>query len=274
MGLSSRPRATWHLQAFAKLHGSYEALEGGSTDEALAALTGYPTERLMLRAAADTAHGRVSSQSSSGGGMEEEADPDVLWGRLLSYHEAGFLCGASCGADAADADADAGRAAAEAMGLLSEHAYSLLQVYTRHSTSWTGVLYSTSAGQYSTHAYSPPRPGSTTTTTTPITAVITTRTNGLGSHYRHARHNASPGPASQPVGIETRTRLARRLARRDTAERCSPRSRRDLGAISARSRRDLGAISQVGELAVVVGRAAQCATWRGRHVLDELRRFP
>ncbi len=87
----------------------------------------------MLRAAADTAHGRVGSQSSGGGGIEEEADPDVLWGRLLSYHEAGFLCGASCGADATDADADAGRAAAEAMGLLSEHAYSLLQVY---STYW------------------------------------------------------------------------------------------------------------------------------------------
>ena len=47
---------------------------------------------------------------------------------LLSAHEAGFLCGASCGSVAAtDHEAAALSAAAEAMGLLTEHAYSLLQ---------------------------------------------------------------------------------------------------------------------------------------------------
>ena len=58
----------------------------------------------------------------------EETDRDVLWSRLLSAHEAGFLCGASCGSVAAtDHEAAALSAAAEAMGLLTEHAYSLLQ---------------------------------------------------------------------------------------------------------------------------------------------------
>ena len=51
----------------------------------------------------------------------------MLWSRLLSAHEAGFLCGASCGS-AGGADAAALSAAAEAMGLLTEHAYSVLQV--------------------------------------------------------------------------------------------------------------------------------------------------
>ena len=57
----------------------------------------------------------------------EEADRDVLWSRLLSAHEAGFLCGASCGVGGGGRDAAALSAAAEAMGLLTEHAYSVLQ---------------------------------------------------------------------------------------------------------------------------------------------------
>ena len=43
-------------------------------------------------------------------------------------NQAGYLCGASCGAGGGDHDAAALSAAAEAMGLLTEHAYSVLQV--------------------------------------------------------------------------------------------------------------------------------------------------
>ena len=90
--------------------------------QALALLTGFPTERLAMPAAAATA------RRGGGAGARAEEEPDVLWSRLLSAHEAGFLCGASCGSVAAtDHEAAALSAAAEAMGLLTEHAYSLLQ---------------------------------------------------------------------------------------------------------------------------------------------------
>ena len=57
-----------------------------------------------------------------GPGQAEYDDPDLQWARLLSFHEAGFLCGASCGrSDGGEAAA----AAAGAMGLLTEHAYSV-----------------------------------------------------------------------------------------------------------------------------------------------------
>lgn len=111
----------------AKLHGSYEALEGGSVEEALRTLTGFPTQRLHLVAT----DGSSRKKGMGGGGKERardsggEEDPDVQWARLLSFHEAGFLLGASCGCgDGGEAAA----AAAEAMGLLVEHAYSVLEV--------------------------------------------------------------------------------------------------------------------------------------------------
>ena len=114
-------------KACAKLYGSYEALEEGTTDEALATLTGFPCERLELRKA------RRAHRARSGGAMEDDddggggggdaaGDPDMIWARLLSFHEAGFLLSASVGGDGAE------NAAAEAMGLLADHAYSLLRV--------------------------------------------------------------------------------------------------------------------------------------------------
>lgn len=111
-------------KACAKLYGSYEALESGTTDEALATLTGYPCERLETRSAR-----RAHRHSARGSDVEprgvgaELSDPEMLWARLLSFHDAGFLLSASVGGT------DPGEnAAAEAMGLLADHAYSLLRV--------------------------------------------------------------------------------------------------------------------------------------------------
>ena len=118
-------------KAMAKLYGCYEALEEGSTDEALATLTGYPCERIETRPARrahrggndSSGGGGSSSGGRRGGGGGELSDPDLLWAKLLSFHEAGFLLSASVGGS------DPGEsAAAEAMGLLVDHAYSLLRV--------------------------------------------------------------------------------------------------------------------------------------------------
>ena len=114
----------------AKLYGCYEALEGGHTDEALATLTGFPCERIELRkarASARTArcetHEGIEGRVGSDADDEEGVSADMVWARLLSFYEAGFLLSASVGAT------DEGEAAAaEAMGLLTEHAYSLLKV--------------------------------------------------------------------------------------------------------------------------------------------------
>lgn len=97
-------------KAFAKAYGCYEAIEAGTCDEALAALTGAPCEQLRLQPRE---------------GSAEPVDADLLWARLLSFREAGFLMGASCGARDARA-----RAAAEAAGLQTMHAYSILDVRT------------------------------------------------------------------------------------------------------------------------------------------------
>ena len=103
--------------------GCYEALEGGTIEEALALLTGFPTERLSLQGSEQPSAYAAAADISFDG-----ADRDVLWSRLLSAHEAGYLCGASCGAAGGGGrDAAAISAAAEAMGLLTEHAYSVLQ---------------------------------------------------------------------------------------------------------------------------------------------------
>ena len=99
-------------KAMAKLYGSYEALESGNTDEALATLTGYPCERLDLKAARRTNRGGKAggdaAASGAGGaaGSAEMSDPELLWARLLSFHDAGFLLAASVGGS------DAGEAAA------------------------------------------------------------------------------------------------------------------------------------------------------------------
>ena len=77
-------------KAYAKLYGSYEALEGGTTDEALATLTGYPCEKLDLKAARkakangheETSTGAPVLATTSAG---EVLDAELLWAKLLSF---------------------------------------------------------------------------------------------------------------------------------------------------------------------------------------------
>ena len=111
-------------KACAKLYGCYEALESGTTDEALATLTGYPCERIEPKPArrAHRGGGGGSGELTARGGAEL-SDPEMLWARLLSFTEAGFLLSASV-SSGGDPNATA---AAEAMGLLADHAYSLLK---------------------------------------------------------------------------------------------------------------------------------------------------
>lgn len=91
-------------KAYAKLHGSYEALEGGLVQDALVDLTGGAGEEIDMRSAEaqiDLASGR-------------------LWSQLLRFKQEGFLLGAGSpsGSDVHISSS----------GIVQGHAYSLLQV--------------------------------------------------------------------------------------------------------------------------------------------------
>lgn len=91
-------------KAYAKLHGSYEALEGGLVQDALVDLTGGAGEEIDLRSAQaqiDLASGR-------------------LWSQLLRFKQEGFLLGAGSpsGSDVH----------VSSSGIVQGHAYSVLQV--------------------------------------------------------------------------------------------------------------------------------------------------
>lgn len=91
-------------KAYAKLHGSYEALEGGLVQDALVDLTGGAGEEIDMRSSQahfDLASGR-------------------LWSQLLRFKQEGFLLGAGSpsGSDVH----------VSSSGIVQGHAYSLLQV--------------------------------------------------------------------------------------------------------------------------------------------------
>ncbi|KAK9123371.1 hypothetical protein Sjap_012973 [Stephania japonica] len=91
-------------KAYAKLHGSYEALEGGLVQDALVDLTGGAGEEIDIRSREtqlDLASGR-------------------LWSQLLRFKQEGFLLGAGSpsGSDVHISSS----------GIVQGHAYSLLQV--------------------------------------------------------------------------------------------------------------------------------------------------
>jgi hypothetical protein len=90
-------------KAGAKLHGSYAAMEAGTTLEALSLLTGAPCQQHSI--------------------PPPRGDWDQLWAKLLDAQTKGYLlCTSSI------SDGHAREAEAEANGIVTGHAYSLLKV--------------------------------------------------------------------------------------------------------------------------------------------------
>lgn len=90
-------------KALAKIFGCYGKLPSGRTLEGLAVLTGLPCTSIDL---------------------ENSSDYDLVWARLLSMREAGFIMGCSCGSGKRYVDEEEFRS----VGLQIRHAYSLLDV--------------------------------------------------------------------------------------------------------------------------------------------------
>ena len=114
-----RDRVLWVSlleKAFAKANGHYRGIAGGTSTEALQALTGAPTIRVSLE------------ETDEEEDLNNPGARDVLWARMLSWHESQFLVAMSCGRSGMGGDIF------ESVGLQSNHAYSLLQLRSHGDT--------------------------------------------------------------------------------------------------------------------------------------------
>ncbi|CAE7526188.1 ADL1 [Symbiodinium natans] len=91
-------------KAYAKLHGSYDSIEGGFVNDALVDMTGGIGEKMHL-------HDKAA---------RKEINDGTMWAKLLSLSRDGHLlgCGSGAGKDTETSD----------MGIVKGHAYSLLRV--------------------------------------------------------------------------------------------------------------------------------------------------
>lgn len=131
-------------KAAAKLAGSYGNLSSGTFGEALASFTGFPTERLILyiskeqrKARAEMRDKKIAQRTEMllrGETPPEEDEEDLmlddnyrndmLWSKLLSFKEAGYLMGMGCTEQGCEKSKD------EVLekGLQAPHAYGILDV--------------------------------------------------------------------------------------------------------------------------------------------------
>ncbi|KAG8461989.1 hypothetical protein KFE25_014008 [Diacronema lutheri] len=113
-------RELWALyleKAYAKLHGSYRAIEGGSLTAALVDLTGGFAAEIDLRTPATAA----------------ELESGRLWQRLMRYQKLGYLMGAAVSVPGGETEAKTEH------NLMQNHAYGLLLHYEQKLGAVPGV---------------------------------------------------------------------------------------------------------------------------------------
>ncbi|CAG2247761.1 CAPN15 [Mytilus edulis] len=96
-------------KAAAKIHGCYQALTSGRTVESLSLLTGEPCEHLSLNEAKD---------------FSKTIDNTLIWSKLTDARDCGYMMCTSC--EAKDGFTPE---YCKSLGLITGHAYSLLDVY-------------------------------------------------------------------------------------------------------------------------------------------------
>ncbi len=103
-------------KAYAKLFGSYEAIEAGKVHQALVDLTNGASEEIRLNADSGGGSGGSGSGSASGGSNQLS----VLWSKLQTAFKSGYLIGAgsNSGSDTKNQD-----------GIYFGHAYAVVDLY-------------------------------------------------------------------------------------------------------------------------------------------------
>ncbi|CAD7952449.1 unnamed protein product [Amoebophrya sp. A120] len=146
--LQSRRRQLWVPlieKAAAKLFGCYSALNSGTFGEALGLLTGYPVETMRLYEPKSVKEARAKRRTQiqqlkmaalfrgeqppeddqdEVDALDDNLQNDVMWTRLLSYYEAGYIMGLACSHEAVEKS----REEVVLQGLQSPHAYGVLEV--------------------------------------------------------------------------------------------------------------------------------------------------
>ncbi|CAG9329641.1 unnamed protein product [Blepharisma stoltei] len=103
-------------KAYAKLHGCYEALNGGLIDDGLVDLTGHVAEKLKIKG-----RGGILSVPPE----QERQKSDELWQKLRKFKEEGTLMGCSIDSEGVETDVIFD---GEPCGLLAKHAYAIIDV--------------------------------------------------------------------------------------------------------------------------------------------------